>query len=96
MLYIVNFQRLPTEPSMEIVLKRPWSDEVEDYTEYKRIRNLQREKQKAALKPVLTLATDGINEGKSTPIPELYDPETPQGTIYMLEHEAAGDSGQEF
>ncbi|KAF7189105.1 hypothetical protein HII31_09527 [Pseudocercospora fuligena] len=95
MVYIVNFQRLASESSMELVLKRPWSDEIEDYTEYKRIRNLQRGKQKAASKPVLTLATDGINEWSSAPIPESYDPETPQGTIYMLEGEAAGDSAQE-
>lgn len=80
---------------MELVLKRPWSDETEDYSEYKRIRNLQRERSKVAPKPILTLATDGINEGESIPIPESYDPETPQGTIYMLEGEAAGDSGQE-
>ncbi|KXT04541.1 hypothetical protein AC578_8663 [Pseudocercospora eumusae] len=96
MVYIVNFQRLASESSMELVLKRPWSDEIEDYTEYKRVRNLQRERSKATPTPVLTLATDGINEKKSTPIPASYDPETPQGTIYMLEGEAAGDSGQEL
>ena len=40
--YLIKFQRLPSEPGMETVLCRPWSDEVEDYLEYKRIRREQR------------------------------------------------------
>ncbi|KXT15574.1 hypothetical protein AC579_9969 [Pseudocercospora musae] len=95
MVYIVNFRRLVSESSMELVLKRPWSDEIEDYTEYKRIRDLQRERSRATSKPTLTRATDGINEWKSTPIPASYGPETSQGTIAMLDGEAAGDSSQE-
>lgn len=44
---------------METVLRRPWSDEIEDYAEFKRIRQVQRKKQKEAMKPASKLATDG-------------------------------------
>lgn len=30
---------------MEEVLKRPWTDEIEDYAEYKRIRQIHRDRQ---------------------------------------------------
>lgn len=44
--YIVNFQRLPNQVSFETVLARPWVDELEDYTEYKRLRDVEHAKQK--------------------------------------------------
>jgi hypothetical protein len=42
MVYEIHFRRLASEPSMEIVLRRPFSDEIEDYREYKRIRQAVR------------------------------------------------------
>jgi hypothetical protein len=37
--YDIKFTRLPCETTMEEVLCRPWAEEVDDYKEYKRIRN---------------------------------------------------------
>lgn len=49
---------------MESVLKRPWTDEVEDYTEYKRIRDVERDVQKTKeeKKPIPKVAVDGVLE----------------------------------
>lgn len=55
---------------MEQVLKRPWLDEIEDYSEYKRIRQEYRSKQRkqeilyatAATTPVLSALRDGTTE----------------------------------
>lgn len=43
MVYEVKFERFATEGSMNVVLRRPFADEIEDYREYKRLRMLQRE-----------------------------------------------------
>ncbi|KAF2860102.1 hypothetical protein K470DRAFT_217853 [Piedraia hortae CBS 480.64] len=40
--YEIGFKRLENEPSMSSVLRRPTTDEVEDYTEYKRLRRRRR------------------------------------------------------
>ena len=64
MVYEVNFKRLASEQSMDVVLRRPYSDELEDYREYKRLRNLAREKQeKGSTSPLLTFSSDGAGEG---------------------------------
>ncbi|KAK5134485.1 hypothetical protein LTR08_006402 [Meristemomyces frigidus] len=42
--YDISFRRLSSEISMDKVLSRPWTDEVEDYKEYKRLRNIARGK----------------------------------------------------
>ncbi|KAH9822002.1 hypothetical protein Tdes44962_MAKER04899 [Teratosphaeria destructans] len=48
-IYDITFTRLSTEPSMEsIVLCRPWAEEVEDYKQYKRLRQLARSAQHKA------------------------------------------------
>lgn len=52
---------------MESVLRRPFSDEIEDYREYKRIRQAARSAQqqhatkskKDAASPVVTISSDG-------------------------------------
>lgn len=44
--YIVHFQRLPHQKGFEQVLERPWAEELEDYLEYKRIRDLEHTKRK--------------------------------------------------
>lgn len=63
--FLVNFRRLPNQVPMEEVLSRPWSDEVEDYAEYKRLRQLAKE-EKPPLKPAVTVQTDG-------PVDEVID-----------------------
>jgi len=40
--YNIEFQRLESEPPMGDVLKRPVSDELDDYKEYKRLRQIAR------------------------------------------------------
>lgn len=69
MVYEINFKRLASEPSMEIVLRRPFSDEIEDYREYKRLRQVVRSTQEEALKvkkqvtfPTLKVSSDGTTE----------------------------------
>ena len=42
--YEIHFRRLPTEPPMATVLRRPYADEVEDYKEFKRLRGVVRAK----------------------------------------------------
>lgn len=62
---VVTFKRLPTENSIDTVLCRPWSDEVEDYAEYKRIRKQYRDKQSEAMNWPLTaptVQTDGARD----------------------------------
>ena len=63
--FLVTFMRLPNQTPMEEVLARPWSDEVEDYAEYKRLRQLAKE-EKPGLKPAVTVQTDG-------PVDEVLD-----------------------
>jgi hypothetical protein len=59
---LITFKRLASELSMDSVLCRPWSDEVEDYTEYKRLRRMYREKQNGTRRPLLKLPGDGTLE----------------------------------
>jgi len=63
--YLIHFRRLPTEPPMEQVLRRPYADEVEDYKEFKRLRGvvrakLQKEQQR---KMPASRADDGVGIG---------------------------------
>lgn len=46
---------------MDVVLRRPYSDEVEDYQEYKRLRQMARDQQDETMKarqPAVTVAQD--------------------------------------
>ena len=43
--YEIHFRRLPSELPMHLVLRRPFADEVEDYREYKRLRQAVRDEQ---------------------------------------------------
>jgi hypothetical protein len=63
---------------MDTVLCRPWSDEVEDYAEYKRIRKQYRDKQSETASPtssptasptsaVSPVPTDGSVDDADTP-----------------------------
>lgn len=65
MVYEVKFKRLASEPGMDVVLRRPYSDEVEDYKEYKRMRQIVRDQQEEAAKakngaimPAVTISRD--------------------------------------
>ena len=45
---------------MDFVLCRPYSDEIEDYREYKRLRQLARVKyEKGSTSPILNISPDG-------------------------------------
>jgi hypothetical protein len=44
MVYDITFKRLTSESSMEAVLQRPWTEEIEDYARYKRLKRSAREK----------------------------------------------------
>lgn len=64
----MNLRRLAGQIDFETVLARPWTDEVEDYKEYKRLRDLEHAKSKtrqdknrasADLAPTLAGTTDG-------------------------------------
>ena len=72
-MYEVKFERLTSEISMEDVLRRPYSDEIEDYKEYKRLRDVFRDQQQDvtrprvhAVAPTLTLTTDGAGDSLHT------------------------------
>ncbi|KAF2148526.1 hypothetical protein K461DRAFT_248039, partial [Myriangium duriaei CBS 260.36] len=43
--YAIHFQRLSSEPPMAIALRHPLAEEVDDYTEFKRLRGLTRQAQ---------------------------------------------------
>lgn len=75
--YLITFKRLPNEVSMDTVLSRPYTDEVEDYIEYKRLRHVHREKQKADSKPPLQFSADGTldvyqDETAQSPYQDLF------------------------
>ena len=69
MVYDISFKRLPDQISMTEVLARPWTEEIEDYKEYKRLRQTARDKQaeaakakKEVVKPTVTVSADGSAE----------------------------------
>lgn len=79
--YLVTFRRLPSDVDMDMVLKRPWSDEVEDYSEYKRIRKLQRDGHKDSMEPRLRVSADGAGD-------ELGDDSPDESGEYLEEQVA--------
>ena len=67
---------------MESVLRRPFSDEIEDYREYKRIRQAARSAQqqqhaakskKDAASPVVTISSDGACDDMGGYFSDLSD-----------------------
>lgn len=80
--FLITFKRLPNEVSMDTVLSRPFTDEVEDYTEYKRLRHVHREKQKLSPGPGLQFSADGSidvfqDETAQTPFQEMFTDRMP-------------------
>ena len=86
----MTFERLPNQISFDTVLARPWVDEVEDYTMYRRLHSMEHAKQKWPRKrellerqntqpksPESVPAIDGMTET----IPEIHvqpaSPESP-------------------
>ena len=57
--FTVVFKRLATEVSMDTVLCRPWSNEIDDYLEYKRLRQIARENEAKVNKSTSTASIDG-------------------------------------
>lgn len=71
MIYEVKFERLASEISMDAVLRRPFADEVEDYKEYRRLRQLYRGQgielgrpRSDAVRPNQNRETDGAADGE--------------------------------
>ncbi|TKA68971.1 hypothetical protein B0A55_06613, partial [Friedmanniomyces simplex] len=69
MVYLISFKRLPDQLSMDDVLCRPWTEEIEDYREYKRLRKLARIKQTETARtrndlaePTVIVSADGVVE----------------------------------
>lgn len=52
MIYDISFKRLPSESSMDAVLERPYVEEVEDYSRYKRLKKDVKDQQENAAKKV--------------------------------------------
>lgn len=94
MIYEVKFKRLSSEPSMEEVLKRPYADEVEDYKEYKRIRNEVRMRQDEAAKAKkakrVVLMPEVLVHASQDGTDEWYDEDGDRDV-----HEGRADSGFE-
>ncbi|KAK3069756.1 hypothetical protein LTR53_011651 [Teratosphaeriaceae sp. CCFEE 6253] len=94
MMYLISFKRLPDQPSMDEVLRRPWTEEVEDYREYKRLRQLARQKAGESAGPTVAVSTDGIMDvygaGTTTSLRELLDEATDPEPATMRRHGVIG------
>ncbi|KAI7012539.1 hypothetical protein D0867_14889 [Hortaea werneckii] len=66
--YDISFTRLASEPSMSQVQRRPFAEEVEDYKEYKRLRDLHRKRQSSENKPKIAISGDAIYEDATAEI----------------------------
>ncbi|KAF2216261.1 hypothetical protein CERZMDRAFT_81401 [Cercospora zeae-maydis SCOH1-5] len=71
--YTVNLKRLAGQVDFETVLARPWSDELEDYKEYKRLHDLEHAKLKTRQTEKQDSATiqntlDGTSDGPAAEI----------------------------
>ncbi|KAF2763778.1 hypothetical protein EJ03DRAFT_340268 [Teratosphaeria nubilosa] len=83
-IYDITFTRLSTEPSMEkVVLCRPWIEEVEDYKQYKHLRQLARsvlhnapELEQSEDVPTVSTAIDGIIDVAGTDLVGDVSPKT--------------------
>lgn len=89
--YTVTFERLPNQINFDTVLARPWVDEVEDYTMYRRLHSMEHAKQKWPRKreylerqnpqpksPEPVPAIDGMTET----IPEIHvQPASPESPL---------------
>lgn len=66
--YDITFKRLPNEAPIDAVLVRPWAEEIEDYREYKRLRQAAKAKVVENEAPVTdhrkasVISTDGAEE----------------------------------
>lgn len=62
MVYDITFKRLPSESNMDDVLQRPWTEEIEDYKLYKKLKTEEKEKRLEAAEEkanVQTVTSDG-------------------------------------
>jgi hypothetical protein len=73
MVYDITFKRLSSESSMEAVLLRPWTEEVEDYAKYKRLKRSAREEgQEAERKAMETKPGDLLVSGSDGTTDERF------------------------
>lgn len=99
MVYDISFKRLASESSMDTVLERPYAEEVEDYSRYKRLKKDAKDQredasQKAAeARPgVVVSGSDGtvdvhsLYPGKRDTVWDVYEDrnaESPKGSIVV-------------
>lgn len=69
LVYDIAFKRLATESSIDTVFQRPWTEEVEDYGRYKRLKRGARERRLEAARlasqshpGVVVTASDGTTD----------------------------------
>jgi hypothetical protein len=67
MVYEISFRRLKSEIPADVVLRRPFADEVEDYKEYKRQRQIARNTHQQFTSeetrvPILMLPSDATSD----------------------------------
>ena len=74
----IRFSRLPGQPPMDVVLLRPRADELEDYREYKRLRQIARRQQEVqqrqAARSGLVVTLDGTDALGSYELPDSTFP----------------------
>lgn len=87
MVYEITFKRLPSKPSQDVILRRPFSDEFEDYKEYKLIREAVRTQQEEAARarqitsPPLIIAPDGTVELSDDEASDTSAPSTGKDSV---------------
>lgn len=63
MIYDISFERLPSESSMDAVLERPYVEEVEDYSKYKRLKKDVKDQQEDAAKKAAEARPEDVVSG---------------------------------
>lgn len=83
MVYDIKFSRLASEPSMKQVLRRPYVEEVEDYREYKRLRQVHRDRSGGENKPTIAITGDGVFEDATaeSPFQRQFTDKLPEDTL---------------
>jgi hypothetical protein len=110
MVYDITFQRLFSESSMDAVLQRPWTEEVEDYARYKRLKRDAKEKRQEAAQKImetrpgfLVSGSDGTADDESwyhdrnDTMWEVYEDEiseSPKGSVVVSRTSKKKSNGQ--
>lgn len=93
MVYDITFKRLESEGSMDNVLQRPWTEEIEDYKYYKKFKAEAREKRLQAVRQSVqndparaVTASDGAVDER---VDEMVDEDSDEGNWRVFEDETA-------